>query len=153
MADEDEDFEDKEINYRKICRDIIKNLNEIKSNLGIFDKFKLPNYQKEELIELKEGLGKLNYSEYNNSIFLNLMNLSSKIEDFLKEIDSSLGILIKNMNNLSKDEERKICSYFKIEEINPELKKSSKEFNLTCFYISKLIKQIMDKYLGYYNEE
>lgn len=148
-----EDFEDKEINYKRICRGIIRNLNKIKSNLWIFDEFKLPNYLKKDLIEIKEELERLNYSEYNNQIFIELIDISCRVEDLLGEMDSVLGSLIKNINNLSENDKRKIYSYFKIEKITPKFKKLSNEFNSSLFKMSKLIQDIMDKYLNYYKEE
>lgn len=149
----DEDFEEKEINYRRICKDIIRNLNKIKDNLWIFDKFNLPNYLKKDLIEIKGELERLDYSEYNHLAFIELIDFSCQVEDLLGEMSSIPGNLIKNINNLSESEKRKIYSYFKIEKITPELKKLSNEFNTSLFKMSKLIQRIMDKYLNYYKEE
>lgn len=122
----DEDFEDKEINYRKICKDIIGTLNKIKVNLRIFDKFNLPNYQKKDLIETKKSLEKLNYSKYNNPVFIELMDISCQVEDLLKKTSSILGDLMK---------------------------KSSNKFNSSLIQMSKLIQGIIDKYLSYYQGE
>jgi hypothetical protein len=149
----DEDFEEEELNYRKICKDIIRTLNKIKRELWIFNKFKLPDYQKKDLIDIVEKLKKLNYSEYNSQTFVKLMDISCQVEDLLEKMNFILGDLIKNINNLSKTDKKKIYSYFKIEKITPEFKKLSNKFNLSLPQMSKLIKEIMNKYLSYYKEE
>jgi hypothetical protein len=148
----DEDYLDEEINYNKICKDIIKILNKIKENLWIFDQFKLPDYKRKDLMKIKERLEK-HYSEYDNWVFVELMDTSCQIEDLLEEVDSAFKTLIKKINNPLKRDKKEIYPYFKIEKITPELRKLSNEFNLNLFKMSKLIQKIMNKYLSYYKEE
>jgi hypothetical protein len=149
----DEDFEEKELNYKRMCKDIIRTLKKIKNNLWIFDKFKLSDSKKKDLMEIRERLEKLNYPEYNNQTFAEFMDISCQVEDLLGEIDSAFKKLLKKIDSPSESDKKEIYSYFKIEKITPELRKSSNEFNLKLLKMSKLIQKIMDKYLTYYKEE
>jgi hypothetical protein len=149
----DDNFFEKEVNYKRICRDIIRTLNKIKRSWGILDKVKLADYQNKALSDLKENLEPTEYKEYTNSVFIELMDLSCQVEEVVVDISSTVRELTKNINYPSERDKRKIYSHFKIDKITPEFRRLYSEFNSKLLNILVLIQKLIEKYIVYYKEE
>ncbi len=152
MDGDDESFE-KEVNYRRICKDIIRNLRKIKDNLWVLDKMKLAGYQDKALLELEEDLNQVNYTEYNHDAFIELMDLACQFEELLADINSSVGELTRKVNNPSETDKENINSYFDIETITPRFKALANDFTYGLNNLLRMIQKLLDKYITYYKDE